>query len=157
MTTDSWRGPFSGDVTQAINPWSWWIRGSQQAGFININTSRTDDPDMERRIVENVASYGRQLGRIVEVVQVLVAQLPTGELTPAERDAVRSFTEMAERIAAVKDAAAAAPPTVAKLDRFIADIEGLRSTDPDRYRDLVDRIRTAFPADGGQPAGSLGG
>ncbi len=145
MTTDSWRGPFSGDVTQAINPWSWWIRGSQQAGFININTSRTDNPELERRIVENVASYGRQLGRIVEALQVVVAHLPAEGLAPEERDALRSFTGMAEQIAAVKDAAAAAPPTVAKLDRFIADIEALRSSEPDRYRDLVDRIRDAFP------------
>jgi hypothetical protein len=147
MPNDPTRGPFSGDVTQAINPWSWWFRGSQQTGFININNTRTDNPELERRIVEDVASYGRQLGRIIEALQVVVAHLPAEELTPAERDAVRSFTQLAEGIAAVTAAAAPSPPTVAKLDRCLADIEALKSTDPDRYADLVARIRSAFPGE----------
>jgi hypothetical protein len=154
MATESWRGPLSGDVTQAINPWTWWIRGSQQAGFININTSRTDDPDLERRIVENVASYGRQLGRLVEAVQVLVTHLPgRADLSVQERAAIEAFTGMAEQIAAVKGAGSGTP-TVAKVDRFLADLDALRTTDPQRYRELADRVRAGLP-DGG-PDDSLG-
>jgi hypothetical protein len=31
------RGPFSGNVDQTINPWTWFFRGVTQFGLININ------------------------------------------------------------------------------------------------------------------------
>jgi hypothetical protein len=137
--------PLSGDVTQAINPFSWWIRSGQQAGFVNINLSRTGDPDLERRIVEEVASYGRQLGRIVEALDVVVARLPADGYTADERDALRAFSELAGRIAAVKEQDRPARLTLAGLDRLLADVQALRRRDRALYKEMVARIRAAFP------------
>lgn len=142
--------PLSGDVTQAINPFTWWINGGQQAGFININASRTDDPALERRIVRDVASYGRQLGRIIEALDVLVARQPTEALTAAEQDALRAFTRLAGEIAAIKDRS---PLTLSRVDAMIADVRQLERTDPDLHRELVARITGALGPEGRTASG----
>jgi hypothetical protein len=54
------RAPLSGDVTQDITP---SIGG--QLGLLNINATRAGDPGLEQRIITQVASYGRQLGRLM--------------------------------------------------------------------------------------------
>jgi hypothetical protein len=133
--------PLSGDVTQAFNPFQWW---GQQAGFININNTRTDDPAMERRIVEQVASYGRQLGRIVDALDVLVARQPDTDLSAAERDALRAFTKMAREIDAAKGGPQ--PVTLARVDALIDGVRDLARTDPELHREVVDRITAALPA-----------
>ncbi|MDX6644716.1 MAG: hypothetical protein QOK40_443, partial [Miltoncostaeaceae bacterium] len=81
--------PLSGDVTQAINPWSWWLGSlSQQTGFININAVESGNPALERRIIEEVASYGRQLGWIIEAMEVLIERAGTDGLDVVERGAL---------------------------------------------------------------------
>ena len=53
------RQPLSGDVWQAINPWSWWLESTgQQVGFTNIYRTEAGDLEQELEILENVASYG---------------------------------------------------------------------------------------------------
>src|SRR5689334_662822 len=145
MPDEPWRAPLSGDVAQAINPFTWWIRGSQQAGFININASRTDNPELEKRIVEDVASYGRQLGRIIDALDVLAARLPADDLTPDERDAMRAFGDLAERIAAVKERARPTRLTRAGVERLIDEVHALKRRDRARYDELAGRLREAFP------------
>jgi|1186.fasta_scaffold77915_2 hypothetical protein len=137
--------PLSGDVTQSFNPFQWW---GQQAGFININTTRTDNPALERRIVEQVASYGRQLGRIVDALDVLVSRYDDTDHSAAERDALREFTRMARAIDAVKDG----PPavTLSRVDALIDEVRDLARTDPGLHREVVNRIATAL---GGSGAG----
>jgi hypothetical protein len=66
-TSLPWTWPLGGDVTQWIRT-SWIKSLSDQTGFININNVRAGDPEAERRIIEDVASYGRQLGRIMEAL-----------------------------------------------------------------------------------------
>ncbi len=48
---------------------------SQQTGLININNMVSTDPNAEQKIVEGVASYGRQLGWLLEAVNVLIEKL----------------------------------------------------------------------------------
>jgi hypothetical protein len=122
-----------------------WIRTGQQAGFININATHTADPEMERRIVENVASYGSQLGRIVEALDVVVSRVSTDNLTAGEQDALRAFSGLADRIAAVKDGDGRAELTLARLDRLIEDVQALERTDSGAHQQMVRRIWTAFP------------
>ena len=52
----SLRFPFSGAVTQSINPWDFWIRSlSSQLGFINIRNVTSSDYRIEKEIIEDVA------------------------------------------------------------------------------------------------------
>ena len=94
-----WNWPLGGDVTQWIRT-SWIKSLSDQTGFININNVRAGDPEVERRIIEDVASYGRQLGRIMEALDVVIGHLRLGEskdLTANERHALQDFSDWSGR------------------------------------------------------------
>src|SRR2546423_14114628 len=81
MTVKEQHWPLSGDVSQWINP-TWWMGSfAQQLGFININETSSADPQLEGRIVAEVASYGRQLGWISEAVETLIGCVRHAGLT----------------------------------------------------------------------------
>jgi Zn-dependent oligopeptidase len=131
------RLPLSGDVTQRIDPA--FVRAmADQLGFININTSRAGDPQLERRITEQVASYGRQLGRVLDALEVVVRCCEPSDLSPADQQALDKLHELYEEINAVKEQAARE-----RVDRLVADVEVLRR-DPEANQDALQRIREAL-------------
>jgi hypothetical protein len=84
--------PLSGDVMQAINPWNWFFRSEGgQFGIVNINLGKSADPELEQRILDDVGSYGRQLGRIGEVMEVLLNHVKLDRLDAREREAIEDF------------------------------------------------------------------
>lgn len=86
------RLPLSGDVIQAINPWQWmWNASGGQYGIVNINLGRSTDPALEQRILEEVGSYGRQIGRLSDVVAILLKHVQPEQLTPEEREQLADF------------------------------------------------------------------
>jgi hypothetical protein len=88
----NWFAPFSGDVMQAINPWKWSFSSlGGQVGLVNINLGKSADPALEQRILDDVGSYGRQLGRIGEVLEVLLNHVDLDGLAAKEREAVEDF------------------------------------------------------------------
>jgi len=89
----SMRSPFSGDVTQSILPWTFFSRFLGQIGFININNAKTPDPGLETTIVEEVGSYGRQIGRIADALDVLVGTLDRSKLSEKQLLAIMAFRE----------------------------------------------------------------
>ena len=140
------RSPLSGDVTQAINPWSWWLGSlSAQTGFININNVRSGDPALERRIIEDVASYGRQLGWIIEAMQVLIARTGAEGLSAVQAGALVQIEELARRIDALKGGPRPAGVLRADLERALDEVEALKERQPEAYRAIVARLREALP------------
>jgi hypothetical protein len=135
--------PFSGDLTQAINPWTWWLRMMSQIGFININMTESSDPGMERQIVENVAGYGKQLGRIVEALDALFAHTATSGWSAGQKKALGDFLDLAKDIAAVKGDYIA--PTAENIDRLLDGIRRLRETDEKQYGEILERLRKELP------------
>lgn len=55
---------------QAINPWSLYNQGAQ-LGLVNVNLGQTPHPEIEQKLLDEVGSYGRQLGRIGDALEVL--------------------------------------------------------------------------------------
>lgn len=96
--------PLSGDVTQTINPWTWFFNPMQsQFGLININMGRSSDPEIEEEVLTEVASYGKQLGRLGEAMEVLLDHFhPQEKLKPHEEKAVAELRDMLAEIARVK-------------------------------------------------------
>lgn len=95
--------PLSGDVTQAINPWSWTFRSaSSQVGLVNINLGRSSDPELEQEVLDEVGSYGKQLGRIGDALAVLIKHVKLEDLDAGERDALTALRFQLEEIAQVK-------------------------------------------------------
>ena len=72
---------------QAINPWSFYQQGAQ-FGFINVDLGQTNHPDVEQKILDEVGSYGRQLGRIGDALEVILNHIELGKLKPQERDCI---------------------------------------------------------------------
>jgi hypothetical protein len=95
--------PFSGAVQQAFKMWSSMFDAvGSQIGLININVGASSNPDVEEQVVSNVASYGRQLGRINDVMTILLAKLDMTDLDEDQRRAVADLKSMLNGIADVK-------------------------------------------------------
>ncbi|MBA1149047.1 hypothetical protein H0Z60_18505 [Ectothiorhodospiraceae bacterium WFHF3C12] len=145
--------PLSGDVSQAINPWTWFARiAGSQMGFINIHQTSGGDTELEREIVEDIASYGRQLGRISEALAVLAEHTDREKLSPDERQALEAFETMAQRIEEAKARRREAASPLSAIDDVLAALQELRERDSERYRREVARIRQALDLDGAEGA-----
>ena len=83
--------PFSGDVAQRIEPRTQW--------FFDGIDSTSGDPVIERKAFE-VASYGRQLGLITELLLDMAAQTPPR--TPAGREARQRLRKIQAQIEQLK-------------------------------------------------------
>lgn len=68
-----------------------------------VNQQATSEPEMEERIVGNVASYGKQLGRLVEAVDVLVRQAKVESIPDKDRSALTEFSKLANEIAKARE------------------------------------------------------
>ena len=128
------RAPLSGDVTQDIAP---SIGG--QLGLLNINAMRSGDPELEQRIITQVASYGRQLGWLIEAVDVLARRQSRHGLDEADIRALDQLHELAAQVTAVKEQAA-----LDQLDRIVAEVQAL-SRDPEANAEAIRRVREALP------------
>ena len=92
--------PLGGAVTQAFDFWSGWFKNIGQFGFINIDLGRTEKPELERRILEEEGSYGRQIGRMSEALEVLIehADLDRTKLSDGQIAALHEFKEMMDDV-----------------------------------------------------------
>jgi hypothetical protein len=97
--------PLSGDVTQWIAPWTAWFSAfGSQIGLININLGRSSAPDVERDILEEVGSYGKQLGQIGDALAVLLKHFhPEKSLDAEEKKAIRALKAMLDEIGDIKE------------------------------------------------------
>ena len=88
---------------QSINPWSFYQQGAQ-FGLVNIELGNTRRPDIEQAILEKVGSYGRQLGRIGDALEVLLNHMKLEGLNDSERDALDILRWQLAEIPQVKQA-----------------------------------------------------
>jgi hypothetical protein len=96
--------PLSGDVVQSISPWTAFMSPiGNQFGLINITMGQSSEPEVEKDVLSDVASYGKQLGRIGDALIVLLAHFePQTPLSKEEADAVAAVKEMLNGVADVK-------------------------------------------------------
>ena len=99
--------PLSGDINQTINPWTWVFKTTgQQIGLFNLSVDlgHSTNPEVEKSVVSAVG-YGKQLGRIEDVLDLLIKRLPKNvDLSPSEQNALEDYRSMRREIAdAIKD------------------------------------------------------
>jgi len=102
---------------------------------INITEQNSSAPDTEREIVA-AQSYGRQLGRVMDALAVLIAGLPK------EKQDATAFEEFAKIRREIDDIKAQA--AVQRLDRIAADLATLKETKPEEYERLAATLRKAL-------------
>ncbi len=99
----AFRLPLSGDVNQVINPWNWFIRAfGNQVGLININLGKSSDPVLEERILEDVGTYGRQIGQMGDALRVLFDHVDLGRLNEKETLAIAALRYQLDEIDRIK-------------------------------------------------------
>ena len=90
--------PLSGNVTQTINPWTAFFNP-----VLNINLGNSSNPKVEEEVLSDVASYGKQLGRIGDVLTVLLAHFhPQEKLSAHEEKVIHDLKRMLADIADVR-------------------------------------------------------
>ncbi len=93
--------PLSGPVAQAFRLWtSLFNTFGNQIGLINVSVGKSPAPGIEEEVLSEVASYGRQLGRMGDALVVL---LKYANLPEPERRANDDFKRMLTDIADVKE------------------------------------------------------
>jgi hypothetical protein len=98
-------------------------------GIVNITENNSSAPDTEREVLAH-HSYGRQLGRIIDALSVVIQEtLPKDQLTKAQRDCVDDFTTMSGEIRAIKEHEA-----LKRVERIARDLAFLKDKHPDEYR-----------------------
>jgi hypothetical protein len=102
---------------------------------ININFQNSSDPNLELRILNQVHSAGRQLGRISQVIEVLLDAVAGNAAltTEAGSAAVDQFRKMVKDIEDSKQGYS--------TDYFLAQLEALRTKDPAAYAATAGRLR----------------
>lgn len=132
-----------------INPQTSWSRWFNPQLFISLNS--TDAP-IENHVLSRVGSYGKQLGVLLDVADVLVARLPSDGLTPAERRAVTALADLRDDVEEAKSEFRGEPVeadvTRGEVDRLLANLDDLRRRDPDTHRELTGRLRAALDTSG---------
>jgi hypothetical protein len=117
------RSPLSGDVNQRITaPWF----------SPSLTVNYAGDPQVEDRVVTEVASYGRQLGWLMEITIALAKH----QAPPAET--LRRLEQASAKIEAVKRSVHRSA-----LDEAQAALDRLERDEPEAYTKLLSERRQA--------------
>ncbi len=110
------------------------LPGWMFAGSVNVTEENSSSPETERDIVAQY-SYGRQLGRIIDVLSELIERWPGG--VPADR-AVQQFAELRDDIGKIK---------AQGIARAIAELAELKQSNPAEYARLAPKLRQVLEPD----------
>ncbi|SER00778.1 hypothetical protein SAMN03080615_03566 [Amphritea atlantica] len=112
--------PFSGDLTQDISPvTSWW---SPQ-----IEVNFAGNRQIETAVVRDVASYGKQLGVITDVLLELTKHQTS--------ESIDQLQKIAEDIEQVKR-----QHLSANINSLKSSLMTLKAEDPDKFNQLIKEI-----------------
>jgi hypothetical protein len=131
--------PLSGPVNQAIQ--AALLHNLGQLGLINITTTAAGDAGLERRIVEQVASYGRQLGWLTDAVDALVRRQEGDTPDADDQEAFAHVHRLRRDVEELKERAA-----VERIDRLVDDVRTLQR-EPVTNADALARLRSALAGD----------
>jgi hypothetical protein len=118
-------------LDQAINP------GWNFGPVLNINSGNSSAPQTEVEVLQH-HSYGRQLGRISEVLEALLKE--RGRAAPALNGAAK-FIEMKAQIDKVKLDVAQA-----RVDALVADLAALKKGRSAEYKRVREALLKALEA-----------
>lgn len=125
-------------------PRTTWTRFFNPQFFVTYNHG---DAAIENYILSRAGSYGKQLGTMLDAVDVIIRHLPVDALTTAERRTLDEFVALRNT---VEDAKAdfrggeEDEVTHVDVDRLLADLDRLRITDPHAYAAAAARLRAGL-------------
>lgn len=84
-------------LTQTINPWTFSL-----GSLFTINLGQSSDPALENQILEEVGSYGRQIGQIGDVMKLLMPLIDQSKLTDAQKKTIWKLEEQLKSVDRLK-------------------------------------------------------
>ena len=103
-SAQTYRAPLSGDVSQVINPMSWMMRTvGGQFGLINIDLGQSADPVLERQIIDDVGTYGRQIGQLSDALQAVISHMKNVEWQGESKKAIEAFQLQLAQVERLKE------------------------------------------------------
>jgi hypothetical protein len=114
-------------LTQPILP-GWLV-----ANNINVTEENSSSPGTEREILAK-NSYGRQLGRIIDVLSDLIEKWPGGA---PDDVSVQRFAELRDDIEGIK---------ANRIVKAISDLAEMKQRNPDEYERLAPRLEEILKA-----------
>ncbi|QIP04099.1 hypothetical protein [Bradyrhizobium symbiodeficiens] len=95
--------PLSGDVVQSIYP-SFFSPSGGQFGLVNITVGQSSAPDVEKDVLSDVGSYGKQIGQVADALLAVIEHLEANHGGALDEDkAITAFRELMHSVATVKD------------------------------------------------------
>jgi hypothetical protein len=96
--------PLSGDVVQSINPiTSFFGPTGGQFGLVNVTVGQSSAPEVEKDVLSDVASYGKQIGQIADALLAVIEHLEGPDNLISDDKAIAAFKGMMHAVAAVKE------------------------------------------------------
>ena len=114
------------NVTQSILP---SIFATNSTLF--ITDANSSCPETEQKILAK-ESYGRQLGRVIDALEVLIQERPKGA---AKSKALTEFLALSHNIESIKDESLAA-----HIKRLEAELVWLEKNNPGEYRRIASKF-----------------
>jgi hypothetical protein len=85
-------------LNQVINPWSLSL-----GSLFTVNLGNAGDTELEQRLLNEVGSYGRQIGQIGDAVGVLVSLVDRSKLTDEQKGALEKLDDQLKLVALIKE------------------------------------------------------
>jgi len=147
MTTNSKRAFAPETLAQAINPWSWWLEGNaneNQNGFINISNYKSNNPELEQKIVQETAGYGMQLDVIEETMEMMLGFIPKAKITEENAEQIKRFKDMTASIRKQKEKDLLERFSANSIEDLVERLDHLKSEDPALYEDVSKKLKSAL-------------
>lgn len=127
----------SSDVLSPI--FKYWTTSSGQYGLVNIRYGASSNAETEQAIVEKVAGYGKQIGRVLDAVVFLAKHLGKKDETIIHDQAIVKLMALNADINVIK--AASAKEDGLTLTQFIDGLAALKDNDKAAYDDVCKRLK----------------
>jgi len=126
----------SSDLLSPI--FKYWTTSSGQYGLVNIRYGASSNAETEQAIVENVAGYGKQIGKVLEAVVFLAKHLSEKDAKIGKDKAIVELMDLNNAINMQK--AQSSKSDALTLDQFIESLASLKENNPDSFIDVRDRL-----------------
>lgn len=138
-----------------INPVTDWQRFINPQFNVTINQG---DAPIENHVLARAGSYGKQIGRMQEVLDAILETIPAESFSPAHAYSIQKYHETrANVLDAVNDAKAAnaTDASAIDVDTWMDKLAALREQDPKRFEAQVKRIQASLALLSTNGSGSL--
>ncbi len=109
-------------------------------GLINI-VHKSNDPAVEKMIVEDVAGYGMQLDKMGNTLRAVLSLMDMTKLDEKQSKAVKDFTAMMDDIDEAKLLKELKQFHTANVASYVHALKELKRTDHARYQTIATQLR----------------